>query len=332
MGAVGNRIAHRYPRAVPTYADFLARTRAAIREVTPAEALGRRRTCSTSASPTSSPRACAPGRARDPARRPREPRRGGGAGSRGAGGPVLRRRQRARCSPPGRWPSSATPTCARSPAASRRGRRPGCRSARGDGELSAAQRARYARHLMLPEVGVAGQQQAAGGAGRGDRRRRAGLAGGDVPGGGGRRHADDHRRRRGRRVEPAAPDRCTPPSGSASPRSTAPARTIGALNPDVAVVRSPRCGSTSGNALALLAGHDVIVDGSDNFATRYLVNDVALRLGIRWSTRRSGASRASSRCSAAGGRLAIAACIRRRRRPARRRAAPRPACSACCPA
>ena len=41
MGAVGNRIAHRYPGAVATYADLLARTRAAIREVTPAEvALG----------------------------------------------------------------------------------------------------------------------------------------------------------------------------------------------------------------------------------------------------------------------------------------------------
>jgi hypothetical protein len=38
-GAVGNLIAHRYPRAVATYADLLARHRAAVREVTPAEAL-----------------------------------------------------------------------------------------------------------------------------------------------------------------------------------------------------------------------------------------------------------------------------------------------------
>ena len=41
MGAVGNRIAHGYPGAVPSYADLLAATRAEIREVAPAEvALG----------------------------------------------------------------------------------------------------------------------------------------------------------------------------------------------------------------------------------------------------------------------------------------------------
>ncbi|HUY61056.1 MAG TPA: HesA/MoeB/ThiF family protein, partial [Candidatus Dormibacteraeota bacterium] len=34
------------------------------------------------------------------------------------------------------------------------------------------------------------------------------------------------------------------------------------------------------NARALLAGHDCIVDGSDNFPTKFLVNDVALALGI----------------------------------------------------
>ena len=33
------------------------------------------------------------------------------------------------------------------------------------------------------------------------------------------------------------------------------------------------------NAEALIAGYDIVLDGSDNFATRYLVNDVALRLG-----------------------------------------------------
>ena len=29
----------------------------------------------------------------------------------------------------------------------------------------------------------------------------------------------------------------------------------------------------AGNALALISGYDVVVDGSDNFATRYLVSD-----------------------------------------------------------
>ena len=56
------------------------------------------------------------------------------------------------------------------------------------------------------------------------------------------------------------------------------ARAIGELNPDVRVRLHPaRLGA--GNALDLLADCDVVVDGSDNFATRYLVNDAALRLG-----------------------------------------------------
>ena len=36
----------------------------------------------------------------------------------------------------------------------------------------------------------------------------------------------------------------------------------------------------SGNALELLAGYDVVVDGTDNFPTRYLVNDACALLGI----------------------------------------------------
>lgn len=36
------------------------------------------------------------------------------------------------------------------------------------------------------------------------------------------------------------------------------------------------------NAEDLLGGFDVIVDGTDNFMTRYLVNDVAVKLGIPW--------------------------------------------------
>ena len=37
---------------------------------------------------------------------------------------------------------------------------------------------------------------------------------------------------------------------------------------------------TSANALAIARGHDAIVDGTDNFPTRYLSNDVAVLLGI----------------------------------------------------
>ena len=38
---------------------------------------------------------------------------------------------------------------------------------------------------------------------------------------------------------------------------------------------------TSSNALSIMDGFDVVIDGSDNFPTRYLVNDAAVILGIR---------------------------------------------------
>lgn len=54
--------------------------------------------------------------------------------------------------------------------------------------------------------------------------------------------------------------------------------TLRALNPDVRVDKH-RTRITADNALALIAPYDVIIDGADNFPTRYLVNDAALRLG-----------------------------------------------------
>ena len=51
-----------------------------------------------------------------------------------------------------------------------------------------------------------------------------------------------------------------------------------AINPHVDV-HAHRTRLTSGNAMALLGGYDVIVDGSDNFPTRYLVNDACVLLG-----------------------------------------------------
>ena len=51
-----------------------------------------------------------------------------------------------------------------------------------------------------------------------------------------------------------------------------------AINPHVALELHE--GSlTSGNAMALLGDYDVIVDGTDNFPTRYLVNDACVLLG-----------------------------------------------------
>jgi sulfur-carrier protein adenylyltransferase/sulfurtransferase len=53
---------------------------------------------------------------------------------------------------------------------------------------------------------------------------------------------------------------------------------VRALNPHVDVA-TYRTRLTSSNALELLGDYDVIVDGSDNFATRYLVNDACVLLG-----------------------------------------------------
>ena len=50
------------------------------------------------------------------------------------------------------------------------------------------------------------------------------------------------------------------------------------LNPHVEVVLHPER-LTSSNALELLDGYDLVLDGSDNFPTRYLVNDACALLG-----------------------------------------------------
>jgi molybdopterin/thiamine biosynthesis adenylyltransferase/rhodanese-related sulfurtransferase len=55
--------------------------------------------------------------------------------------------------------------------------------------------------------------------------------------------------------------------------------TIKALNPDVNVVKYPvRIDAT--NIVEIISGYDVIVDGVDNFPTRYLLNDATVRLKI----------------------------------------------------
>jgi molybdopterin/thiamine biosynthesis adenylyltransferase/rhodanese-related sulfurtransferase len=55
-------------------------------------------------------------------------------------------------------------------------------------------------------------------------------------------------------------------------------KTIVGLNPDVKV-KKYRERLTSDNVLQILQDFDVIVDGADNFQTRYLLNDAALKLG-----------------------------------------------------
>lgn len=145
------------------------------------------------------------------------------------------------------------------------------------GGLSPAQRARYSRHLLLPEVGEAGQRRilagrvvciGAGGLGSPASLYLAaagvgtlGLVDDDVVDVSNLQRQVVH-----------ATDRV----GVAKVDSAA--RTLAGLNPDVRVV-GHRTRLTADNALALLADYDVVIDGADNFATRYLVNDVALRLG-----------------------------------------------------
>ncbi|HET6331340.1 MAG TPA: ThiF family adenylyltransferase [Holophagaceae bacterium] len=52
-------------------------------------------------------------------------------------------------------------------------------------------------------------------------------------------------------------------------------------NPDVAL--TPLVADlTSGNARALLAGFDLICDGTDNFEARFLLNDLAIEAGTPW--------------------------------------------------
>ncbi|MDX6594328.1 MAG: sulfur-carrier protein adenylyltransferase/sulfurtransferase [Gaiellales bacterium] len=52
-----------------------------------------------------------------------------------------------------------------------------------------------------------------------------------------------------------------------------------AINPDVKIVKYTER-LTSENVLDVIAGYDVIVDGTDNFPTRYLLNDASLVAGI----------------------------------------------------
>src|SRR5262249_51230537 len=64
-----------------------------------------------------------------------------------------------------------------------------------------------------------------------------------------------------------------------APKAEAAARRLGAIAPGLSV--SPVVADlTHANAREVLAGHDVVFDGSDNFETRLLVSDAARALGL----------------------------------------------------
>jgi molybdopterin/thiamine biosynthesis adenylyltransferase/rhodanese-related sulfurtransferase len=145
--------------------------------------------------------------------------------------------------------------------------------------LTPAQRQRYARHLLIPEVGEAGQQRllesrvlliGAGGLGSPASLYLAaagvgtlGIIDADV--------VDDSNLQR--QIVHST-------ERLGEPKVLSAKRTIEALNPDVEIVPFQER-LTSENIEAILAHRwDVIVDGTDNFPTRYLVNDASVWHGI----------------------------------------------------
>ena len=62
------------------------------------------------------------------------------------------------------------------------------------------------------------------------------------------------------------------------PKVDSAAERLADVNPDVTVVKHP-VPLTAENAFEILSQYDIVVNGSDNFATRYLVNDACYLLG-----------------------------------------------------
>lgn len=144
-------------------------------------------------------------------------------------------------------------------------------------ELTPGEMARYARHLILPEVGMEGQQKlkaarvlcvGAGGlgsplalylaaAGVGT----LGLVDFDAV------EASNLQRQ----ILHSTPDIGRSKLDSAAEKLTA-------LNPAINIVKHP-VRLTSSNALQIVGGYDIVADGTDNFPTRYLVNDACVLAG-----------------------------------------------------
>lgn len=144
--------------------------------------------------------------------------------------------------------------------------------------LSDAQLDRYARHIILKEVGGAGQVRllsarvavvGAGGIGSPAIQYLAAAGVGRLT------LIDDDR------VERSNLQRQTlfGDADIGAAKVAAAAAAVARLNPDVAV-EGHQARIDAGNARALLAGHDVVLDGTDNFATRLAVADAALALRI----------------------------------------------------
>ena len=142
--------------------------------------------------------------------------------------------------------------------------------------LDAAQRDRYSRHLTLPEVGEAGQTKildskiltiGAGGLGSPALLYLAAAGVGTI----GVVDSDVVEANNLQRQVVHNTDRI----GMLKAESAK--ETLTKLNPDVNVVVHPVRIDES-NARELMSGYDLVVDGCDNFDTRYVVNDAAVEL------------------------------------------------------
>ena len=143
--------------------------------------------------------------------------------------------------------------------------------------LGEEERRRYSRHIMLPEIGVAGQERlkaarvlclGAGGLGSPAALYLAAAGVGTIG------LVDDDRvalSNLHRQLLHGTNDVGRPKTESARD-------CLGDVNPHVEV-RLHACRFESGNAEEILRDYDLIVDGTDNFATRYLSNDVAVFAG-----------------------------------------------------
>lgn len=65
------------------------------------------------------------------------------------------------------------------------------------------------------------------------------------------------------------------------PKAVAAERKLNQINSDIRA-EGVVADATSRNIEGLVRGFDVILDGTDNFETRYLLNDVSVKLGIPW--------------------------------------------------
>jgi molybdopterin/thiamine biosynthesis adenylyltransferase/rhodanese-related sulfurtransferase len=145
-------------------------------------------------------------------------------------------------------------------------------------QLTAEQRERYSRHFLLPEIGVEGQTKlldakvlllGAGGLGSPIALYLAAAGVGTIG------LVDDDvvdLSNLQRQVIHTTARVGTPKVDSAE-------ESMKAINPDINVVKHQTRLDAS-NIMEIITGYDVIVDGVDNFPTRYLLNDATVRLQI----------------------------------------------------